>query len=580
MKKQISFLIITLFAVSLAQAQLKHDYVWPVGYGKKAPSQIGHPFGGVIIDFNVAPPSMEVVDYIVDRPKAAISDKNGQLVAYTDGCRIANRNHQLMLNGDTLNPGTTFNEFCNIVSYPLAQPTLFLPKPGDDSVYFLFHIQTDNLTQPMNLLYSIVDAKGDNGNGVVQSKNNWIFSDSLFLDSYITATRHANGRDWWVVVPRRLSKGFHVTLLTTNGVEYKGIQYLEIPIDSSSSTSQTAFSTDGSSYLKPSRIGFLKIEFDRCEGKLINPFYFRWDSIPKGGSSVASSLNKRFLYMTSGYSVFQYDLNKSDWNTNVEKIAEYDGGVAPYPTSFYHLLPTPDGKMYITTTFSNSVFHVINNPNRVAPFCQIIPRGLTLPARSQAFLPNFINYNLGPIDGSACDTLGINNLPIAAFHWDIEDSLSLLDVTFTDYSYHEPTSWHWTFGDGQTSQDTNPVHTYAQGGVYEVCLVVSNAYAADTFCRQVQVGATGVHTLPALPHARVWPNPFSSTLNIQLPALVGVSPEFVVYDLYGRVVKTARLTDFDNQIPAQDLPSGLYVWQLRWNGEVTQTGKLVKNDGR
>jgi hypothetical protein len=78
----------------------------------------------------------------------------------------------------------------------------------------------------------------------------------------------------------------------------------------------------------------------------------------------------------------------------------------------------------------------------------------------------------------------------------------------------------------------------------------------------------------------VSPNPFGSTLSIQLPALVGTSPEFVLYDLYGRVVKTARLTDFDNQIPVQDLPSGLYVWQLRWNGEVTQVGKVVKNDGR
>lgn len=76
--------------------------------------------------------------------------------------------------------------------------------------------------------------------------------------------------------------------------------------------------------------------------------------------------------------------------------------------------------------------------------------------------------------------------------------------------------------------------------------------------------------------AVVSPNPFGSTLSVQLPALVGFSPEFVLYDLYGRVVKTARLTDFDNQIPAQDLPSGLYVWQLRWNGEVTQVGKVVK----
>jgi hypothetical protein len=57
---------------------------------------------------------------------------------------------------------------------------------------------------------------------------------------------------------------------------------------------------------------------------------------------------------------------------------------------------------------------------------------------------------------------------------------------------------------------------------------------------------------------------------------VGVSPEFVLYDLYGRIVKTARLTDFDQRIPAQELPAGMYVWQLRWNGVVTQVGRVVK----
>lgn len=72
-----------------------------------------------------------------------------------------------------------------------------------------------------------------------------------------------------------------------------------------------------------------------------------------------------------------------------------------------------------------------------------------------------------------------------------------------------PTAWHWDFGDGTMSQDTNPVHTYTEPGAYNVCLIASNVYAADTFCRQVIVGTSGLHELPAMPQAQVLPNPFA-----------------------------------------------------------------------
>ena len=51
----------------------------------------------------------------------------------------------------------------------------------------------------MNLLYSEIDASGDNGNGAVISKNKAVFSDSILLGQFVTAVRHANGRDWWEI---------------------------------------------------------------------------------------------------------------------------------------------------------------------------------------------------------------------------------------------------------------------------------------------------------------------------------------------------------------------------------------------
>ncbi|MCC7467215.1 MAG: T9SS type A sorting domain-containing protein [Saprospiraceae bacterium] len=74
-----------------------------------------------------------------------------------------------------------------------------------------------------------------------------------------------------------------------------------------------------------------------------------------------------------------------------------------------------------------------------------------------------------------------------------------------------------------------------------------------------------------------YPNPFSTELQVKLTTLEYVSPVFVLYDLYGRVVKIASLTDSNTLIPVLELPPGLYVWTLRLNEKTLQTGKLVKH---
>ena len=48
------------------------------------------------------------------------------------------------------------------------------------------------------------------------------------------------------------------------------------------------------------------------------------------------------------------------------------------------------------------------------------------------------------------------------------------DITFTDLSTNNPTSWYWDFGDGNTSTDQNPVHQYDDYGYYTVTLMAAN----------------------------------------------------------------------------------------------------------
>jgi len=54
-----------------------------------------------------------------------------------------------------------------------------------------------------------------------------------------------------------------------------------------------------------------------------------------------------------------------------------------------------------------------------------------------------------------------------------------LEITFSDLSLNDPDTWLWSFGDGYTSTEKNPVHTYSRSGEYEVALTVENSFGSD-----------------------------------------------------------------------------------------------------
>lgn len=61
--------------------------------------------------------------------------------------------------------------------------------------------------------------------------------------------------------------------------------------------------------------------------------------------------------------------------------------------------------------------------------------------------------------------------PVASF---TSESFDIV-ASFTDTSTGDPASWQWDFGDGGTSSSQNPSHVYAGAGVFNVCLIASNA---------------------------------------------------------------------------------------------------------
>ena len=65
-----------------------------------------------------------------------------------------------------------------------------------------------------------------------------------------------------------------------------------------------------------------------------------------------------------------------------------------------------------------------------------------------------------------------------------------LTYQFLDISLGYPTNWNWDFGDGGTSTEQNPIYTYAQEGVYNVCLTIfdNTGTCQSTFCDSLYVG--------------------------------------------------------------------------------------------
>ncbi len=84
--------------------------------------------------------------------------------------------------------------------------------------------------------------------------------------------------------------------------------------------------------------------------------------------------------------------------------------------------------------------------------------------------------------------------PEAYFSYAPMPAIAAEPVQFRDASLNGPTSWIWDFGDGQTSTERNPVHTYSAVGTFTVSLMVTNAYGEGTVSDDVVVAEAPVST--------------------------------------------------------------------------------------
>ena len=551
-----------------------HDAIWM--YGQNDP--VDPRYGTFYLDFNEMDPQLHVLnrDMNLDVTVATMCDSTGNLLFYTNGIYLANFNHEMLENGDSLNPGELTWQYSQNGLFTF-QSLIALPFPEHENQFYLLHLKLDYDTKfglAVNTFYAtLIDMSKNDGYGKVIEKNIELLTNQTL--GTITAVKHSNGRDWWLVISDFLGYYYKVFEVTPDGLSLLSEQdFMGIPPEVFGINGAIVFSSDGTKMAQfevpLDQVVFY--DFDRCTVVISDPNVVQLPETTLGGGQAFSS-NGRFFYIASSVFILQLDLWASDIEASLDTVAIYDGFVDPstsgLATRFFAMQNGPDGRIYINTTNATKYLHYIQYPNKKGDSCQVVQHGIELPFFNIFTSPHFPNYRLGPLDGSPCDTLGLDNHPLAGFRHAVDSSNSLR-VIFTDNSFYQPTDWLWDLGDGSTSSLKDPLHKYDSPGTYLVCLTVSNQYDSDTFCREVTVDAPNAtnESITQAPAVKVWPNPARSGVVVELPQPSPRPVRLFLYDALGREVYRMRSRAGDRQLffDVSGWAGGVYFGQVEGYG--------------
>ena len=423
MKYFFSILMISQIVV-FCSAQLRYDYNWVFNKFRGYDPNNNPIDSGANLHFH---PDL-TIDYYKGGKETYVmntsfSDKNGNLLFYTNGCVIMDKNHQIIPGGDSINYGSNGWGDCYAgVGYARGpQGAIFLPKPEyEDSIINLFHLFGEALQDPkIGVRYYTFEIRKTEISKIknqwkVTEKNKSILRDTLSFNSMV-ATKHQNNKDWWIILPDDAGPNtkytYNIIKITKDGASEIKKQKIG---DLLTGTEQCNFSPDGTKY---ALYNFVEtyvslFDFDRGTGTLSNYRKFNLpDTNRLGGCSF--SPNSRFLYVTETDKIWQYDTYAADIDASRELVATYDGFLDPTVdtsktkrrTYFWQMQQGPDCKLYINAPQYNKYLSYINKPNEKGVACDVRQHAIFIRTGINKSLPYFPNYRLGTIYENDCDTI-------------------------------------------------------------------------------------------------------------------------------------------------------------------------------
>jgi len=443
---------------------------------------------------------------------ATLSDKNGVLLAYTNGENVWDRNHQVMPNGGSGLGG--FNSS--------SQAALLLPAPNNLQRVYLFCNDAIDNNLVGGLRYSIIDLSARGGLGDVTATKGVALPTPVIggkVTEKLTAVRHANGRDYWIVVHGWQSNAFYSFLLSPSGIS-------TVPVISNVGSVHTG---GGSFFGAGNAIGCMKASPDGHHLALAQrdnlSELFDFNNATGGVSN----------YISLGAWSYNYGVEFSPDNSRLYisqvlsgQIMQFNllAGSAAGILASAQLVATsarsgslqrgPNNKIYIAT-YNEPYIDAINNPNALGTACGYQANAVYLGGKiGQNGLPNMPN------------AFGVNDVvsATAAFTSTASCVGSAVSFTGTTTPTLSGATATWNFGDpasgsANTATGFTPTHTYTAAGTYQVTLTVTQASLATPAV------ITQVVTVASLPRVQLGRD--TTLCGSQLLLAAGAQPAGTTY---------------------------------------------------
>ncbi|MBN1340455.1 MAG: DUF2271 domain-containing protein [Bacteroidales bacterium] len=207
------------------------------------------------------------------------------------------------------------------------------------------------------------------------------------------------------------------------------------------------------------------------------------------------------------------------------------------------------------------------------------------PAGATTQGPHTITYNTnGPktitltVNGMATETkenyIVVYPVPVAGFTFETNG----LIASFTNTSVNA-TSYQWDFGDGNTSSENNPQHTYNDPGTYTVSLTAQYIDCTNQISKNVVVSVVGTGETGNTPYFIVWPNPSDGLIFLNIyPS--GQNIFIRGFNINGmKVIERNPTPGNMDSIIKLDLsgqPGGLYLLEINASGNRETRKILIK----
>jgi PKD repeat protein/Zn-dependent protease len=231
----------------------------------------------------------------------------------------------------------------------------------------------------------------------------------------------------------------------------------------------------------PLRISF----FDRSDGTL--PLQYLWNF---GDGTTSSEMNPTHTYTANGKYTVTLTV-KNSFGEDTKKLPDFIA-VGDPPVPDFSVTP-PLGNIPFIVTFNDRTTGTPDSwdwdfGDGSSATVQNPTHTYTKPGVFSVTLFSGNEFGTGQITKSGIINGGV--VPETEFAAENRQGDPPLTVRFHDFSSGNPVSWLWDFGDGSTSREKDPAHTYTKEGSYTTTLRVANAFGSDSLMRtdHIRVG--------------------------------------------------------------------------------------------